>query len=876
MSATAVAILSSPGVLLRLLCCGLKVIHTGATELGITPQEGEIEKSIVDLIAGLGGNLMASEIDKHLQSLSPDQLEASNTHLILFTGEVLRAQVEIALADEAFAKLALRIKPTALKKLPAQWAVFVQKGHPDAQPLVHQDFIIKLGQILRDGETTAVIPPGYLSAFLAQWFQHCLSDIIIKEGWHLRLAAHLAEHIGPALASGLPTQHPAAVAAFKSSLLRFHAEAQSYLQRIDTGVWSLQEQVKKVEGRQKRQGTKTTKQYKDLKKDIGTLKTITAARLRAHLQEASEKALAKDLAEAEAIQSDWQRRETLRQAAEAAHQQRLAGIEPLILEFARIEGSANATHIAKELIRIAEEQGIPEALRYLESQHDGILNSVASLKAGIRERLQPLLSGAQLAITAGDNAKAETLFRELLKADPTWAEARHDFIVFLGNTLAMHAQTHATLSLAHSLYQEALHHSQRLHDDDPDNLIWQNDLAVSYNKLGEVALAQGNRQRAGHHFVDAHKLAEKLTQSAPGNTDWLRGLSVSYNRLGNVALTDGNLDQASHLFNEGLMLRNKLAQSDPTNTQWQHDLSASYNNLGNVAVEQGNLEQAALQYGESNKLAKKLTHKDPGNIQWQHDLAISYHKLGNIAMDQGKLDEAAHYYDADFKLIKSIAESDSGNTQWQRDLAISYGKLGGVAKEKRNLDSAVSFFGAALKLIEDLVKSDPENTQWQNDLAISYNKLGQVAAKQGKLDQATHFFSEALKLRKKLAQSDSGNAQWQRNLAINFEKLGDMSMAQNDFKTAALFFTDACEIRQELAQSERCPPEWRRNLAGTFYKLGVVHSMQQQWKEALALFQRCLTISEGLTTLDPTNATWKIDVELSREAVQQVREKLGQ
>ena len=94
-------------------------------------------------------------------------------------------------------------------------------------------------------------------------------------------------------------------------------------------------------------------------------------------------------------------------------------------------------------------------------------------------------------------------------------------------------------------------------------------------------------------------------QGDPTNTGWQRDLSVSYNRLGDVAVAQGKLEEAAEAYGESLAISKKLAEGDPTNTGWQRDLSVSYDKLGDVAVAQGKLEEAAKAYGESLAIFKE-------------------------------------------------------------------------------------------------------------------------------------------------------------------------------------------------------------------------------------------------------------------------------
>jgi len=47
-------------------------------------------------------------------------------------------------------------------------------------------------------------------------------------------------------------------------------------------------------------------------------------------------------------------------------------------------------------------------------------------------------------------------------------------------------------------------------------------------------------------------MAQRLTAGDPSNTAWQRDLSVSYERLGDVAVAQGRLDEAARVYGEGL------------------------------------------------------------------------------------------------------------------------------------------------------------------------------------------------------------------------------------------------------------------------------------------------------------------------------------
>jgi hypothetical protein len=51
---------------------------------------------------------------------------------------------------------------------------------------------------------------------------------------------------------------------------------------------------------------------------------------------------------------------------------------------------------------------------------------------------------------------------------------------------------------------------------------------------------------------------------------------VSYNKIGDVLVAQGNLAEALKSFRDGLAIRERLAQSDAGNAGWQFDLVVSH------------------------------------------------------------------------------------------------------------------------------------------------------------------------------------------------------------------------------------------------------------------------------------------------------------
>jgi hypothetical protein len=161
--------------------------------------------------------------------------------------------------------------------------------------------------------------------------------------------------------------------------------------------------------------------------------------------------------------------------------------------------------------------------------------------------------------------------------------------------------------------------------------------AAAEETAADAPKHQGNLPEALKSFRDGLAIADRLAKSDPGNALWQHDLSVSYEKIGDVLADQGNLAEALKSYRDGLSIRDRLAKADPGNLNWQRDLSVSFNKIGDVLAAQGNLPEALKSFRDGLAIADRLAKSDPGNARWQHDLSVSFNKIGDVLMDHGKL-----------------------------------------------------------------------------------------------------------------------------------------------------------------------------------------------------------------------------------------------
>jgi tetratricopeptide (TPR) repeat protein len=322
-----------------------------------------------------------------------------------------------------------------------------------------------------------------------------------------------------------------------------------------------------------------------------------------------------------------------------------------------------------------------------------------------RRRLVPLLKErATVDRLAFDYESAKSALSEIttLTPDDVWAW------LDLGDLWMITGP----LDCALRAYREAEGSARRAGDE--------RDLSVSYNKIGDVLVAQGNLAEALKSFRDGHVIRERLAQSDPGNAGWQGDLSVSYNKIGDVLVAQGNLAEALKSFRDGLAIRERLSRSDPGNAGWQRDLSASYDRVGGVLVAQGNLAEALKLFRDGLVIRERLAQSDPGNAGWQRDLSVSYTKIGDVLVAQGNLAEALKWFRDGLAIRDRLAQSDPGNAGWQFDLVASHWKL---AANGDDAASRFAFIVATLRKLKEENRLAPAQENWLPEAEAQLAKL---------------------------------------------------------------------------------------------------------------------------------------------------------
>ncbi len=378
----------------------------------------------------------------------------------------------------------------------------------------------------------------------------------------------------------------------------------------------------------------------------------------------------------------------------------------------------------------------------------------------------------QARIARAERARAERRFNDVRKLANSFIFDVHDNIVDLpGSTRARESLVKSALEYLNSLAQEA--------GDDP---ALQRELAVAYQRVGDV---QGNPTNANlgdttgalASYRRALAIGEALVLANPADAEAQRSLALTYQKLSDLQGWTGDLNGAVESARKSVTFFKALAEADGANLKARQSMAISHIKLGDVLGNPvfpnvGDREGALSQYQTSLALWQALHASDSTDATTRRYLGLIHERIGTMLQQNGKLAEALESYQQSLVIRESFAADYPTNTDARRDLAVGYEKIANVLGLTGDFTRALEQSRKSLAIFEALSAADPNNVNASRSLSISYQNMGDVFLRAGDAAGALENYQKSLAIRERLAVAGASNVQLRRDLAKSYSKLG--------------------------------------------------------------------------------------------------------
>jgi tetratricopeptide (TPR) repeat protein len=253
-------------------------------------------------------------------------------------------------------------------------------------------------------------------------------------------------------------------------------------------------------------------------------------------------------------------------------------------------------------------------------------------------------------------------------------------------------------------------------------------VAIALRELATTSLIQGDLSAALETAGRAREIMDGLVAQDAANTRWQRELALSFNRIGEVLSRSGRHEDAFDTFALALKIRQALADAEPDSSEAKRDLAVSRERMGDELLAINDLEDAKTSYWAAFDIRASLVAEAPEkNRQWDLDLSVSYENLGDVDFTIEDFESALGYYQKSLEIRTSLVSTDPTDAEADRDVAISLAKIADARIKMGDRDKALEAYRRSLLIRDKLAAGDPGNAQWQGDLMVILVKLGDAS-----------------------------------------------------------------------------------------------------------------------------------------------------
>jgi len=377
-------------------------------------------------------------------------------------------------------------------------------------------------------------------------------------------------------------------------------------------------------------------------------------------------------------------------------------------------------------------------------------------------------------------------------------------------------------------YRRSLEIRQNLLAADPGNRELQNEVAASYEGVGDILNAKGDLRACLETYERARELRERVT-AAPGSTiPQQLALAELYAKISQVKGSDSYAnvgDSAGALASarQGQNLLEPLHTADPANADISSVLSTALTNVSNLIRTTGDLAGALALQRRAVALMEKVSAAHPDNQNYAGETLGARNFLRLSLEDSGQLAEAVEQTRHVLAGMQKLLEADPQNTQIRRNVGVTYNSLGKNLLLTGDVAGALENHQKALAISEELSQANPDSDELKIDVAFTLQRLAEARAASGDHAAALENSRRALALREPVVASDPANSRARSDVSLFYSSICNSLAATGDFTGALEAIGKALPLAEEVSTRAPTNAKWRSQLAQRHADAGRVH-----------------------------------------------------
>ena len=388
------------------------------------------------------------------------------------------------------------------------------------------------------------------------------------------------------------------------------------------------------------------------------------------------------------------------------------------------------------------------------------------------------------------------------------AQRRFNDVRRLATTFLMDHDAIAALpggtELRRTLITRSLQYLDSLAHESTDDISLQRELALAYEKMGDVQGRQdgpnlGDTAAALASYTKALAIRESIVKARPKDEEAQADLARAMERLSGALKIAGNFQEALTLDRRNLEIRERLFRVSKNPVEAKRQLAAGYTNLGGSLSHFGDWAGVIDARRKALALYESLVSGAATADDWR-GLVLSHMRMASILRHEKQLAEAGKHYSEAQSVCATALEQFPNRRDLRTLRASTLVGLGTYLKEVGKLGEAVDYWRRAQQQYAAMQASDPRDLRGVSLLASTYHGLGQTLAMQGKRAEALEQLRKGLELRERVVRLNPMNAGARGEVAESWAAFGDAWALFGQKDRAAEAYLRAEELFDKLSR----------------------------------------------------------------------------
>lgn len=410
----------------------------------------------------------------------------------------------------------------------------------------------------------------------------------------------------------------------------------------------------------------------------------------------------------------------------------------------------------------------------------------------------------------------------------------------------------------------ALQYLNKLSEESGGDAKLQRELATAYEKVGRI---QGNSyysnlgdtNGAMQSYQKSLEIRQKLAASDSNNLELQDELASSFEGVGDMFYTIEDLKSGQSNYQNALNIREKLAQTDSKNLQYQSSLADIYGKIGDITgfegyANLGDTRGALNFYEKAAATDEKLVLAEPNNHKFEQNFAVRLTFLGMLYRTVGKTKEAIVSLEKAAAIFKDLIAAEPNNFEFRFNLLTNNVSLRYVLADDGRVDESIILIRQTIKTLEEMQTADPQNASIKRSLGVAHNALSRSFLQKGNYKESTENAKTALQIVEKLLQENPESGENKTDLVHTLEFLAEAQFAAHDYNSALTNYQHALSLTQKSLEADSANVRVQDDVSICLAGIGNVLAAKGDFEEAIKVFQKAIPIAEKDSNDSPVNA----------------------